>query len=112
MRTMTQLAADLRSQARTMIAQGRKAWAQVCVDSAIALDELTGKSSSIQVFAGLASADPVTLIRQVEKARDLVLTEDGRTFWVPHNGAIGAFAPWMLRAIADELDRRNARAAS
>ena len=52
-----------------------------------------------------ASADHIArLIQCVNK--DIMMGEDGyQLYWPGHNS--GAFSAWMLRAIADELDRVN-----
>ena len=45
------------------------------------------------------------IIEQADKAGDFVVLEDGETYYYPKSP--GAFSPWVLRALADELDRRN-----
>jgi hypothetical protein len=46
------------------------------------------------------------LITMCDERKELAPLEDGYLYYFPSVG--GAIAPWELRAIADELDRRNA----
>lgn len=45
------------------------------------------------------------LIRQIDERDNFAPLEDGFIYWVPGGG--GVLSSWMLRAIADELDKRN-----
>lgn len=47
------------------------------------------------------------LITLAEERGEFLQLEDGYLYYAPSLGN-GALSPWMLRAIADELDRRNA----
>lgn len=47
------------------------------------------------------------LIRITDERRDFVHDVDGYVYYLP-NGANGHLSAWMLRALADELDKRNA----
>jgi hypothetical protein len=47
------------------------------------------------------------LLAKVEQAHDFVTDVDGYVYFAPSaNG--GHLSAWMLRALADELDKRNA----
>lgn len=48
------------------------------------------------------------LISTCEKRREFVTFEDGYVYFWPGNCMHGALPAWALRALADELDRRNA----
>lgn len=54
-------------------------------------------------------ADDVARIITMSEAREeFIHLEDGYLYYSPEGGVHGAFSSWMLRALADELDRRNA----
>jgi hypothetical protein len=53
-------------------------------------------------------ATKARLIGACEKRREFVTFEDGYVYFWPGNGMHGALPAWALRALADELDRRNA----
>lgn len=48
------------------------------------------------------------LIKHFDRNGDFIVGEDGCCVFWPSNPGGGAFNAWHLRAIADELDRRNA----
>lgn len=47
------------------------------------------------------------IIRITDERMDFVQDVDGYVYYSP-NGANGHLSAWMLRALADELDQRNA----
>lgn len=53
------------------------------------------------------SEEIARLIRLVDERKEIAPLEDGYLYYFP-DGQHGALSPWMLRAIADELDLRNA----
>jgi hypothetical protein len=53
-----------------------------------------------------SNIDKTRLLRKVDEQGDIIQGDDGYyVFWPKESH--GALSPWMLRAIADELDRRN-----
>lgn len=48
------------------------------------------------------------LIRDAENRQEFLTLEDGFVYYCPDPTLSGALPPWVLRALADELDRRNA----
>ncbi len=52
--------------------------------------------------------DVARMVRLTEERREFIHLEDGYVYFAPTGTPYGAFAAWMLRALADELDRRNA----
>jgi len=52
--------------------------------------------------------DTARVIAMSEAREEFIHLEDGYLYFAPAGGIHGAFASWMLRALADELDRRNA----
>jgi hypothetical protein len=48
------------------------------------------------------------LIAAAEKHGDFVTGDDGYVMYWPGTRSTGGWSAWMLRALADELDRRNA----
>jgi hypothetical protein len=53
-----------------------------------------------------AKTDKKRLIKAVDANKDIIHGDDGLLIYAPSNRA-GGLSAWMLRAIADELDRRN-----
>jgi hypothetical protein len=47
------------------------------------------------------------IIRMADERREFIQLEDGFIYWVPTENK-GAFAPYILRILAQEIDRRNA----
>ena len=47
------------------------------------------------------------IIRLADERNEFVTDVDGFVYWWPNRDHGGHFAPYMLRALADELDRRN-----
>jgi hypothetical protein len=58
----------------------------------------------------MTSADDTARIIAMSEARQEFVRDDanGYIYYAPEGGIHGAFESWMLRALADELDRRNA----
>lgn len=52
--------------------------------------------------------DTARIIAMTEARGEFLHLEDGYVYLAPEGSIHGAFASWMLRALADELDRRNA----
>lgn len=48
------------------------------------------------------------IIDITDERREFIHLDDGYLYFAPTGTPYGALAPWMLRALADELDRRNA----
>lgn len=59
--------------------------------------------------AGLKQAqEAARIVRMTDERQEFIHGDDGYLCYAPTGSPYGAFAPWMLRALADELDRRNA----
>lgn len=48
------------------------------------------------------------IIRISDEREEFVTFDCGYVYFWPEGHRHGAYSPWMLRALADELDRRNA----
>jgi hypothetical protein len=48
------------------------------------------------------------VIKQADERKEFAQDVDGFVYWWPSQETTGAFSGYILRAIADELDRRNA----
>lgn len=51
--------------------------------------------------------DTARIIAMTDERKEFIHLEDGYLYFAP-DGSHGALSPWALRALADELDRRNA----
>lgn len=54
------------------------------------------------------NAGTETLLRMANERGDFIRMEDGYTAYAPTDASRGALSSWMLRALADEMDRRDA----
>lgn len=52
--------------------------------------------------------EPARIIQIADERGEFVRLEDGYLYWWPSKDASGALSEDMLRALADELERRNA----
>jgi hypothetical protein len=48
------------------------------------------------------------MVAMSEERKEFVTLEDGFVYFWPDGSPHGALSPWVLRALADELDKRNA----
>jgi hypothetical protein len=53
-------------------------------------------------------AEVARIIDLIEARDEFIMGDDGYVVFWPEGYRLGAFPSWVLRAIADELDRRNA----